>query len=166
MSRHKFKPVEEWFIQADYDLATAKAMFKTARYIYTIFMCHLSIEKALKGLYARKFKKHSPTQIEKTLPRLLQQRGIDTEKIVIFGSYAKGNQKPDGDIDIMVISSDFRDRDIFEKVELTNGIHRQLVKMTKKAVDIMYYSDLEWKRGHSLIITAAKEDGIAIYERT
>jgi len=55
-----FKPHEEWFKQADYDLKTAKAMLKTGRYIYTVFMCHLSIEKALKGLYAKKFKKDPP----------------------------------------------------------------------------------------------------------
>ncbi len=50
MSR-KIKPPKEWFKQSEYDLETAKAMFKMGRYIYTIFMCHLSIEKALKGLY-------------------------------------------------------------------------------------------------------------------
>jgi hypothetical protein len=28
-----FKPVEEWFKQAEYDLETAKAMFSTDRFI-------------------------------------------------------------------------------------------------------------------------------------
>jgi HEPN domain-containing protein len=55
-----FKPAEEWFRQAEYDFETAIAMFETGRYIYTIFMCHLSIEKALKGLYAKKFKEDPP----------------------------------------------------------------------------------------------------------
>lgn len=62
MERHKkLKLPEEWFKQADYDLKTASAMFKAGRYIYTVFMCHLSIEKALKGLYAKNFKKE-PTK--------------------------------------------------------------------------------------------------------
>lgn len=56
----KFKPSKEWFVQAEYDLETAKVMFKTGRYIYTIFMCHLCIEKALKGLYVKKFEKNPP----------------------------------------------------------------------------------------------------------
>lgn len=60
MLENKFKPPEEWFKQAEYDLDTASAMFETGRYIYTVFMCHLSIEKALKGLYAKKFKKDPP----------------------------------------------------------------------------------------------------------
>jgi HEPN domain-containing protein len=41
----------EWLRQADYDMETAEAMLKSRRYIYAVFMCHLSIEKALKGLY-------------------------------------------------------------------------------------------------------------------
>lgn len=57
---NKFKSPDEWLKQAEYDLETASAMFKTGRYIYTVFMCHLSIEKALKGLYAKKFKKDPP----------------------------------------------------------------------------------------------------------
>jgi HEPN domain-containing protein len=54
MPEKRFKPPVEWFKQADYDLETAEAMFITGRYIYTVFMCHLSIEKELKGLYAKK----------------------------------------------------------------------------------------------------------------
>ncbi len=58
----RFKPPEEWFKQAEYDFETANAMFETGRYIYAVFMCHLSIEKALKGLYAQKFKQ-DPSKI-------------------------------------------------------------------------------------------------------
>lgn len=32
-------------------MKTAEAMFNSKRYLYAVFMCHLSIEKALKGLY-------------------------------------------------------------------------------------------------------------------
>jgi len=60
MPEKKFKLPEEWFIQADYDLGTAEAMFKAGRYIYVVFMCHLSIEKALKAFYAKKFEKDPP----------------------------------------------------------------------------------------------------------
>jgi len=56
----KYKPAEEWFRQADYDFKTAQAMFKAKRYLYTVFFCHLSIEKALKGIYAQRLKKDPP----------------------------------------------------------------------------------------------------------
>lgn len=41
---------DEWIKQSDYDLNTARDMFKAGRYIYTVYMCHLAIEKALKSL--------------------------------------------------------------------------------------------------------------------
>ena len=43
--------IEEWLKQAEYDIETADAMHVGGRYFYAVFMCHLSVEKALKGLY-------------------------------------------------------------------------------------------------------------------
>lgn len=45
---------EEWYFQSDYDLETAVDMLKSGRTVYCIFMCHLSLEKALKGLLIKK----------------------------------------------------------------------------------------------------------------
>lgn len=44
---------EEWYFQSDYDLETAVDMFKSGRNVYCIFLCHLSLEKALKGLFVK-----------------------------------------------------------------------------------------------------------------
>ena len=54
------QPPEEWLTQAHYDMDTAAYMFKGGRYMYTVFMCHLSLEKALKGFYAEKLRKDPP----------------------------------------------------------------------------------------------------------
>ncbi len=40
-----------WLDAAEYDLQTAKAMLETKRYLYVGFMCHQTIEKALKGVF-------------------------------------------------------------------------------------------------------------------
>lgn len=45
------KKPEEWFKQAAYDLKTAEIMFENKRFIYAVFMCHLAVEKGLKGIY-------------------------------------------------------------------------------------------------------------------
>ncbi len=60
MRERKLKPPDEWFKQADYDIETAEAMFKAGRYIYTVFMCHLAVEKALKGIYTKQFQQTPP----------------------------------------------------------------------------------------------------------
>ena len=54
------KPTEEWLTQANYDMDTADYMFRGGRYMYAVFMCHLSLEKALKGRYAEKLGKEPP----------------------------------------------------------------------------------------------------------
>ncbi len=42
---------EYWEDIAKYDLATAKAMLLSGRYLYVVFMCQQSIEKLIKGLF-------------------------------------------------------------------------------------------------------------------
>lgn len=54
------KTSEEWIKQADYDMDTAGVMFAGKKYFYAVFMSHLAIEKALKGLYATKLKRVPP----------------------------------------------------------------------------------------------------------
>jgi HEPN domain-containing protein len=44
--------VDYWLTLADYDLGAAKDMLKAGRYIYVGFMCHMSVEKALKAVIA------------------------------------------------------------------------------------------------------------------
>jgi len=44
--------VDHWLSMCDYDMDTAKAMFKSKRYLYVGFFCHLIVEKALKAMIA------------------------------------------------------------------------------------------------------------------
>ena len=46
-----FDKAAYWFDGADYDLQTAQAMLETRRLLYVGFMCHQTIEKALKGVF-------------------------------------------------------------------------------------------------------------------
>ena len=45
--------IQNWIDSAEYDLETARHMLKTGRYLYVVFMCHLSIEKMLKAHVTR-----------------------------------------------------------------------------------------------------------------
>ncbi len=105
------------------------------------------------------------SEISNTIRDLFERKGISVQKIIIYGSYARGVQREDSDIDIIIISKDFRDKSIFERVELTTGIGRELVKKTKKPFDLLFYSDDEWGEGHSLIINVAKKEGKVVYGR-
>lgn len=54
------KQPEEWFKQAAYDLKTAEIMLENKRFIYAVFMCHLAVEKALKGIYQNRLDEVPP----------------------------------------------------------------------------------------------------------
>jgi len=54
------KTTSNWIHSAKYDIETARHMFKTGRYIYVIFLCHLSIEKMLKAIVAQSQERHPP----------------------------------------------------------------------------------------------------------
>ena len=43
------KDTANWIALTDYDVETAGYMLETGRYLYVIFLCHLSLEKILKA---------------------------------------------------------------------------------------------------------------------
>ena len=43
------KGTEYWLETSEYDWDTAHDMMKSKRYVYVVFMCHLSTEKLIKG---------------------------------------------------------------------------------------------------------------------
>ncbi|MBC7336678.1 MAG: HEPN domain-containing protein, partial [Clostridia bacterium] len=51
---------KEWLEQAEYDFSAAEAMFRARKYIYSIFMAQLAIEKALKAIFIQKIGKTPP----------------------------------------------------------------------------------------------------------
>ena len=48
-----FDKINYWIELADYDLKTAKVMYKSKRYLYLGFMCNQVIEKILKAYYVK-----------------------------------------------------------------------------------------------------------------
>lgn len=108
-------------------------------------------------------KKEVLKKTKETLLEAFEKSGVHVDKIVVFGSYARGKPHKDSDVDVIIVSKDFRGKDIFQKVEMVRGIDGELVRRTKKPFDILYYSDTEWKRGDSLTINAAKEYGKVLY---
>lgn len=45
--------VDYWLNLADYDLSASKAMLNSKHYLYVGFMCHQTIEKALKAVFTK-----------------------------------------------------------------------------------------------------------------
>ena len=119
--------------------------------------------KTLEGLISMA-KRKIIEKVKNFLVESLEKKGIDVDKMILFGSYARGNPRRYSDIDLIIVSKYFRDKDLFEIVDMTGEIEWELVRKTKKPFDIMYYSDREWRNSDSnLIINAAKNSGKVIY---
>jgi len=75
----------------------------------------------------------------------LLDNGIKLSKIILFGSYANGNAANDSDVDIIVVSSDFDGKDIFERALLTKDAEILTVKNFLIPMDIIMMSPREYE---------------------
>ncbi|MBI1937750.1 MAG: HEPN domain-containing protein [Ignavibacteriales bacterium] len=115
---------KEWIDQADYDIETAKAMIECGRYFYAVFMCHLSIEKALKGLYYKETGK-LPPKIHK-LTYFVEKLGLQPEKnllkfIIGIDDASVATRYPES---LKEISKKFKKKNTSEIFERTNEVLR------------------------------------------
>lgn len=75
--------------------------------------------------------------------RLIKQKGIKVSKVILFGSHAKGMAKPDSDIDIAVISSQFGQNNLKEmmflrKLALEIDSHIEPLPFSPQGIDDRY----------------------------
>ena len=88
---------------------------------------------------------------------------FNPEKIILFGSYAKGTQNKDSDIDLLII----QDTDL---PSYRRGIEiRMSLIGTKMPIDILVYTRIEFEKEkqdkYSFLYSAIKTSKI-LYERT
>jgi predicted nucleotidyltransferase len=85
--------------------------------------------------------------------KALERKNIKVDKIVLFGSYAKGTQKDGSDIDVAVISKDFQGKDYWTRIEiLTDAIYEVF-----EPIEAVPFTPEEWERSDRCIIDYARE---------
>lgn len=96
-------------------------------------------------------------EIANAIKIFLKGRNIKVDKIVIFGSYAKGKYSANSDLDIAIVSSDFDGKDIFQKSDMIKGLNWHLVERFLFPFDIITVSSKEYQQSSSLIVDFIKE---------
>ena len=104
--------------------------------------------------------KNTAIEAVEFLKRCLNEKGLKVSKIILFGSQARGKATLESDIDVVIISEDFRDRDVFERAALTKDAEIRTIKRFMIPLDIMTLTPEENET--SLIALYAKE-GEVIY---
>jgi len=82
------------------------------------------------------------TEAIKRFEHALEELGIKAKKIIIFGSYAKGRAKKHSDIDVVVISDDFKEMNLFKRLE-TIGLALARAKIMEP-IEALGYTEEEY----------------------
>ena len=102
--------------------------------------------------------KREATKIIKKFVKALKQEGISVDRVILYGSYARGKTRPDSDIDVAVISKNFgRDR-----VEEGMTLFRIAGKVDPRLEPIPISSDSYEKDTWVPLIYEIKEKGIEL----
>lgn len=101
--------------------------------------------------------------IKDTVSGVLINSNVELNRIVLFGSYAKNEQKEDSDIDLIIVSKNFRSDTYFKRIDKVLNLNSTLVKTLKKPFDVLLYSDIEWNDSATLMIREAKLNGKTLY---
>lgn len=89
--------------------------------------------------------------------------GVNLSKIVLYGSRTRGDLQEESDIDILIMSEDFRGKTIFERARLTKNAEMTAMRKYQVPFDIITLTTEEFETGGSLF-TQFAEEGETVYE--
>jgi predicted nucleotidyltransferase len=73
------------------------------------------------------------------------RENFKVKEIILFGSYARGNEGVNSDIDLIVILDEVRDRDFSEMIFKTNEVRMKIVDLIIPAgLDLIVLTSNEW----------------------
>ena len=88
--------------------------------------------------------------------------GVRVEKIILFGSRARGNHREDSDWDVLIV---VESTDRVVRGKLWRGVHRRLVRVFRAPVDLVVVSSSYWrnyKDTPGTVLYPAMREGVVI----
>lgn len=110
----------------------------------------------------------SSTEIKQRIDSMVERlvNVADPEKIILFGSQAKGTARPDSDVDLLVIEKEPFSKERSRWRESTRLL--MALRQFDISTDILLYSRDEfnaWKNSINHVIGRASREGKVLYER-
>lgn len=102
--------------------------------------------------------KRAVLEIISAFRKAIESEGIKTDKLILFGSYSKGQSREGSDIDIVVISRDFRNKSYWERIDILSNAIYQIYE----PIEATAFTPEEWESEESLVVDYAK-NGEVIY---
>ena len=95
----------------------------------------------------------------KFLEQCLKENGLNISKIILFGSQAT-ETTDNSDVDILIISDDFKNKDIFERARLTKDAEVKTIRKFMVLLDILTLTSEEFENETSPVAEFAKSGKI------
>jgi len=83
---------------------------------------------------------------------ILKQKGIEINKLVLYGSYAKLTQREGSDIDLIVVSDSFKNMDYWERIDIVSEAISELFQ----PIEAICITLEEWDNKQSFVYEYAK----------
>ncbi len=90
--------------------------------------------------------------------KILELKGIRINKTILFGSCLQGLQKEGSDIDVVVISDDFKDKGYWERIDILSDVIYELFE----PIEAVAMTKEEWEKDGSFVVGYAK-NGEVVY---
>ncbi len=90
--------------------------------------------------------------------KALKAENIRPQKIILFGSWSTDTQRPDSDIDLVVISEGFAGKGYWERIDILSAA----IATVFQPIEAIAMTPQEWQSGDSLIADYA-HNGEAVY---
>ena len=91
----------------------------------------------------------------------LKEKGLKVNKVILFGSQARGTATEESDIDIVIVSEEFRRKNIFRRAKLTRDAEIRTIRKFMVPLDVVTMSPEEYESRTSMIADYAHE-GVVI----
>ncbi|MGI0481262.1 nucleotidyltransferase domain-containing protein [Geminocystis sp. CENA526] len=102
--------------------------------------------------------KHILSTFKKQLKEIYKDKLIN---LILFGSYAKGTEKEDSDIDVLILLKD-QDINIGKEIEKTSKITCNLSLKYDKTISRLFMSENYFNTYDSALLRNIREEGIII----
>ncbi|MBM3212604.1 nucleotidyltransferase domain-containing protein [Candidatus Poribacteria bacterium] len=96
--------------------------------------------------------KDTVINIVRRFRKALESKSIKVNRIVLFGSYGTGNQREESDIDVVVISDDFRDKGYWDRIDVLSSAIYEVFE----PIEAVALTTDEWEQGDKAIVEFAR----------
>jgi predicted nucleotidyltransferase len=102
------------------------------------------------------------SEIAQFFRECLKEKGLKVNKIILFGSQARGTATEESDIDIVIVSEEFRRKNIFRRAKLTRDAEIRTIRKFMVPLDVVTMSPEEYEN-RTLLIAEYVHEGKVVY---